>query len=63
MGLGLALVRRLAHLLGGEIEVASQVGVGSTFRLTLPLRPLARARSGGSIETTATRPEIDQARA
>jgi signal transduction histidine kinase len=61
MGLGLALVRRLAHLLGGEIEVASQVGVGSTFRLTLPVRPSGQARSGGSIETTAIPPSLPPA--
>jgi signal transduction histidine kinase/CheY-like chemotaxis protein len=36
-GLGLPLARRLAHLLGGFITLESQVGVGSTFTLTLPL--------------------------
>jgi signal transduction histidine kinase/CheY-like chemotaxis protein len=36
-GLGLAVSRRLARLLGGEITVASEIERGSTFTLTLPL--------------------------
>jgi signal transduction histidine kinase len=36
-GLGLSLARRLAHLLGGDIYVASALGQGSTFRVELPL--------------------------
>jgi signal transduction histidine kinase len=38
-GLGLYLSRELAQMQGGTLEAASQVGVGSTFTLTLPLAP------------------------
>lgn len=36
-GLGLALCRRFAELLGGTVGMTSEVGVGSTFWVCLPL--------------------------
>ncbi|MGO9756589.1 MAG: ATP-binding protein, partial [Roseiarcus sp.] len=45
LGLGLAIVSRLAKLLGGEVEVRSKVGRGSRFSLSLP-----KAQDAGLVE-------------
>jgi two-component system sensor histidine kinase PilS (NtrC family) len=44
-GLGLALVHRIIHDHGGEIEVRSQTAMGTTFLLTLPLPAGASAEA------------------
>jgi signal transduction histidine kinase len=38
LGLGLSVARRVAHTMGGDVTVASQVGAGSTFTIRVPMR-------------------------
>jgi signal transduction histidine kinase len=37
-GLGLTLAKKFVELHGGTIQVRSEVGQGSTFTFTLPIR-------------------------
>jgi signal transduction histidine kinase len=63
-GLGLAIVRQIANSHGGEVQLQSRVGVGSTFTIWLPVAAVdgasrPRTRIGRPIPTELERPTPD----
>jgi hypothetical protein len=63
-GLGLAIVRQIANSHGGEVQLQSKVGVGSTFTIWLPVTAVdgasrPRTRIGRPPPTELERPTPD----
>ena len=54
LGLGLAIVRRVAHLLSTQIELESSVGRGSVFRFRLPRCALAASDARVPVDPPVT---------
>ena len=58
-GLGLSVTRKLARLLGGDVSVASRLGAGTTFLLTLPMvAPAGENVQRRGTPTTPTEPLV-----
>jgi signal transduction histidine kinase/response regulator RpfG family c-di-GMP phosphodiesterase len=62
-GLGLPLCRKLATLLNGKIDLVSQIGIGSTFSVTIPLyySQAPESHTGGEVKPAPSW-ELDETR-
>jgi len=57
-GLGLWIVKQIVSAFGGKVEVASELGSGATFIVTLPREP-PRAEADSEAEPLAGRQDVD----
>ncbi|MBU6430575.1 MAG: histidine kinase, partial [Cyanobacteria bacterium REEB65] len=53
-GLGLAISRKLARLMGGDVDVRSALAEGSVFTLHLPVAPPSRTAADPELAPTST---------
>ena len=61
-GLGLSLCKKMAHAIGGRIEVQSELGHGSTFSVILPVETMAApvTHLGDELGQVSTEPSVDK---
>jgi signal transduction histidine kinase/DNA-binding response OmpR family regulator/HAMP domain-containing protein len=59
-GLGLAIAKKYANLLGGSIQVKSNIGIGSEFLLTLPFTFAAQSVISEAEELTGFNQSVNQ---
>ncbi len=53
-GIGLTITRRIVEMMGGTVDVESEVGVGSTFWIELPLESLPEPDHEGAAADSTT---------
>ncbi|MHC4975706.1 MAG: PAS domain-containing protein [Planctomycetota bacterium] len=58
-GLGLAITRRLVELLGGTIDVESEPGSGTCFRLAIPVAPIEGSEMIATVRDMSEAPSVD----
>ena len=61
-GLGLSLTRRLCRLMGGDVLLESELGVGSTFIVELPTHIEKASKALALADLTAPLPSVDPTR-
>jgi signal transduction histidine kinase len=61
-GLGLAIARRIAEMQGAQLGVVSQLGIGSTFTLTMPRAVVQPAAPATPVDRAAVSPLSDVGR-
>lgn len=55
-GLGLAITQRFSQMMGGDLQVESEVGKGATFKMLLPVKVLDRRTESASVHFAQSNP-------
>ena len=62
LGIGLSIIIRLLDMMGGRLEIQSELGKGSTFTVTIPQRVSQVAVQAAALAALSDRPTLSGAR-